>query len=309
MNSPLRKPMLSFAVLSIIFISCQPNQIKEGTKDVAADQTEKILTPEEQEIIAAVEKLLFAAGNYNIHDLDEMTSDKAMIGVSSLKDGVWSNSEITIDEYFESVRNREPRPYCEIPTDYDIIVTEGRLALVRADAILHRNGIPQTREINHFTMMKEDVNWTFLNISFTVDQVAEKDRKFDLDIFARSYAQAWGSTRPEFVALYFAENGSLQVNDGDPAVGREAIANVAMGFMTDLADMIVRFDSLVPKFNGTEFHWTLIATNSGPGGTGNKVEVSGYELWQLDESGLIQKSLGSFPTTEYNRQLKIGVDH
>jgi hypothetical protein len=107
--------------LCIICISCQPNQDKADlTEDVAADPAEKVLNPEEEEIIAAVEKLLFAAGNYNIHDLDEMTSDKAMIGVSILKDGVWSNSEITIDEYFESVRNREPRPYCEIPTDYDI---------------------------------------------------------------------------------------------------------------------------------------------------------------------------------------------
>ena len=78
--------------------------------------------------------------------------------------------------------------------------------------------------------------------------------------------------------------------------------------MTDLPDMIVRFDSLVPKSNGTEFHWTLTATNSGPRGTGNKVEVSGYELWQLEDNGLINNSQGNFPTQEYNRQLKSGID-
>jgi nuclear transport factor 2 (NTF2) superfamily protein len=132
--------------------------------------------------------------------------------------------------------------------------------------------------------------------------------EFDFEIFAKSYAQAWSGRRPQFVALYFEENGSLRVNDGAAAEGREEISKVAQGFMTDLPDMLVRFDSLVTKTKGTEFHWTLIATNSGPGGTGNKVKVSGFELWQIGENGLIQKSQGNFPSEEYNRQLEFGLD-
>jgi len=79
--------------------------------------------------------------------------------------------------------------------------------------------------------------------------------------------------------------------------------------MTDLPDMVVRFDSLVTRSNGTEFHWTLTATNSGPGGTGKKVRVSGYEFWQISKEGLISKSQGHFSTEEYNRQLEFGVDN
>jgi len=71
--------------------------------------------------------------------------------------------------------------------------------------------------------------------------------------------------------------------------------------------MIVQFDSLVPKSNGAEFHWTLIATNTGPGGTGNKVKVSGFELWKMSENGLIKESRGYFPSEEFDRQLKFGV--
>ncbi|MEN8787976.1 MAG: hypothetical protein ABF295_00570, partial [Flavobacteriaceae bacterium] len=55
---------------------------------------------DEEEIKTAIEKLLFAAGNYNIEDLDDMVSDKAMLGISSFKDGVWKNSEISINEFF-----------------------------------------------------------------------------------------------------------------------------------------------------------------------------------------------------------------
>lgn len=39
--------------------------------------------------------------------------------------------------------------------------------------------------------MKGNETWKFLNISFTLEQLESVDKNFDLDIFARSYAQAW----------------------------------------------------------------------------------------------------------------------
>jgi len=271
MNNFLRTPLLYATVLFIFISGCQSNLDKPVVTENSTTEI-KETTPnlEEAAIKTAIEELLFAVGNSNIEVLDAMMSDKAMLGISSLKDGVWSNTEIAIGDFFASVKERERSPYYEIPNDYDILVTEGRIAMVRADGFLYRYGIPQTREINHFTLMKENGKWRFLNISWTVERIAEEKKQYDLEIFARSYAQAWGSNRPNFVASYFAEDGAIQVNDGDPAIGRTAITKVAQGFMTDLPDMRVRYDSLVSKSNGTEFHWTLIATNSGPGGTGKK---------------------------------------
>ena len=125
--------------------------------------------------------------------------------------------------------------------------------------------------------------------------------------FGKKYAAAWCSQKPETVAAFFATNGSLKVNADTPAVGREAITKVAQGFMTAFPDMIVAMDTVFTSFNGTEFHWTLTGTNSGPGGTGNKVKITGFEVWTFDENGLIEKSIGSFDADEYNRQLKVGV--
>ena len=71
--------------------------------------------------------------------------------------------------------------------------------------------------------------------------------------------------------------------------------------------MIVAMDSLVTNPNETEFHGTLTGTNSGSGETGNKVKISGFELWHFDKNGLINESMGSFDAHEYNRQLKVGV--
>src|SRR5436190_12236237 len=107
-----------------------------------------------------------------------------------------------------------------------------------------------------------------------------------LTYFGKKYSEAWCSQTPESVAAFFATDGSLKVNADSPAVGREAITKVAQGFMAAFPDMIVAMDSLTTKPNGTEFHWTLTGTNSGPGGTGNKVKVSGFELWHFDKDGL-----------------------
>ena len=127
----------------------------------------------------------------------------------------------------------------------------------------------------------------------------------NLSEFAKRYAKAWCSQNPENVAASFAENGSLKVNNDAPAVGRAAIAEIARGFMRDFPDMTVTFDKLEPRADGAAFHWRLTGTYAG---TGNQVRVSGYELWKIDNSGLIAESKGHFDAVEYQRQLKHGVN-
>ena len=121
--------------------------------------------------------------------------------------------------------------------------------------------------------------------------------------FGINYAKAWSSQIPEKVAEYFAVDASLTVNNGEPSIGSEAIINVAKGFMDAFPDMVVTMDSLVTKLDKKQFHWTLIGTNTGPNGTGNKVNISGFEEWTLNKNGLVQKSNGCFDEEDYNRQL------
>ena len=121
--------------------------------------------------------------------------------------------------------------------------------------------------------------------------------------FGQRYAKAWCSQNPESVAAFYAENGSLSVNGGPPAVGRAAITEVARGFMRDLPDMVVMMDKVTRDSEGTRFNWTFTGTNTGPGGTGKRVCISGYELWRIDNDGLIAESKGHFDSAEYERQL------
>ena|ERR1700676_4970436 len=130
----------------------------------------------------------------------------------------------------------------------------------------------------------------------------------ELNKLAKRYAEAWCSQDPERVAAFFAERGSITINNGPPAAGRAAIAKEAQAFMTTFPDMIVTMDKVSPDSDGTKFHWTLTGTNTGPGGTGKRVRISGYELWKIDNDGLIAESKGHFDSAEYERQLKEGVN-
>ena len=130
----------------------------------------------------------------------------------------------------------------------------------------------------------------------------------ELTRFAQRYAKAWCRQNPESVAAFFAERGSISINDGPPEVGRAAIAKAAQAFMTTFPEMVVTMDKVVHDEEGTKFHWTLTGTNTGPGGTGKRVRISGYELWQFDKDGLLAESKGNFDAAEYERQIKLGVD-
>jgi uncharacterized protein (TIGR02246 family) len=121
---------------------------------------------------------------------------------------------------------------------------------------------------------------------------------------AETYTAAWCSQHAASVAALYEEDGSLSVNDDPPAVGREAITQVALGFMTAFPDMQVVMDDLHLEDDGAIYHWTLTGTNTGPGGTGRSLRISGFEVWELGTNGLIFNSRGHYDRDEYRRQLE-----
>jgi hypothetical protein len=120
---------------------------------------------------------------------------------------------------------------------------------------------------------------------------------------AEGYTAAWCGGDPARVASFYEQGGSLTVNGAAPAVGREAIAEVARGFMTAFPHMRVVMDGLSAGDEGIIYRWTLTGTNTGPGGTGREVCISGREVWRIGEGGLIAESHGHFDEEEYLRQV------
>ena len=121
--------------------------------------------------------------------------------------------------------------------------------------------------------------------------------------FAKSYTAAWCSGDCAKVAAHYSPEGWLRINGGEAAKGRGAIASSAQEFMTTFPDFRVAMDNLVTTSDGAEYHWTLTGTHTKPGGIGNRVRISGREIWKISEEGLITESEGHFNAADYQRQL------
>jgi predicted ester cyclase len=126
--------------------------------------------------------------------------------------------------------------------------------------------------------------------------------------FAQRYTAAWCShDGPERGSLLLAE-WALSINGGTPAVGRSAITAAAQEFMSAFPDLQVLMDDLQIKGHRAVYHWTLIGTNNGLGGTGHRVRISGFEQWEFSGDGLIARSQGCFDNADYRRQLENGFE-
>ena len=112
--------------------------------------------------------------------------------------------------------------------------------------------------------------------------------------FGRRYTEAWCSHAPESVASFYDESGRITINSGEPSEGRHAIAEMARGFFEAFPNLVVKMDNVRTSGTHAVYLWTLEGTNTGPGGTGNRVEVSGWEYWRFSNEGLIAESQGHF---------------
>ena len=121
--------------------------------------------------------------------------------------------------------------------------------------------------------------------------------------FAESYAEAWCSHDPARVAEHYAPGGTIAINGGEPT----EIVEAARSFMTAFPDIQVFLDDLVFGDEAVEFHWTFTGANTGPGGTGKQVRISGFEEWTFDADGLVAEARGHYDQTEYDRQLESGA--
>ena len=61
---------------------------------------------------------------------------------------------------------------------------------------------------------------------------------------ATGYTTAWCSGDPAAVASFYAENGQIAINRGDPLIGRAAITEMAAGFHAEFPDLVILCDSI-----------------------------------------------------------------
>jgi len=121
--------------------------------------------------------------------------------------------------------------------------------------------------------------------------------------FARSYTEAWCSHDRARVAGHYTPGGTIAINGGEPT----EMTEVADSFITAFPDIQVFLDDVVFKDDVVEYGWTFTGTNTGPGGTGKSVRISGFEEWTFGDDGLVAEARGNYDQSEYDRQLQHGA--
>lgn len=122
----------------------------------------------------------------------------------------------------------------------------------------------------------------------------------DIEKIAADYTAAWNSKKPEAVASFYAEDGEIVINRGEPWSGRARVADMAAGFYADVPDLTLTCDAVRPAGDHAIYVWTFTGHDAG---TGNPLSIQGWEEWDLDGDMKVKASRGWFDGDDYARQV------
>lgn len=116
---------------------------------------------------------------------------------------------------------------------------------------------------------------------------------------ADAYTAAWNSGSAQAVAEFYAKDGGIVINRGEPWQGRDRVAQMASGFFSDVPDLKLVCDGLRCAGDHVVYLWTFTGTHSG---TKRPLRVSGWEEWDLDADYKVKASRGWYDADDYTRQ-------
>ncbi len=117
---------------------------------------------------------------------------------------------------------------------------------------------------------------------------------------ADAHCAAWTARDANTVAARYAEVTTFGMNGGDPMTTRDEIAEMAAGFMAEFPDLRLVCDHVLVAERHMVYAWTFTGRHLE---TGNAVQFSGWEEWDLDDDLRVTKSLGWYDVADYERQV------
>lgn len=126
---------------------------------------------DEAAVRTAVEHFLDVLGNRRLDELPALFAPKATMVVVRLREGQWSHTTSTSDEFLASLRAQAtPTVFREPLTNVSVHVEDGHLAFVRADFTVVIDGQVRSHGVDYFTLVKDGGAWKIANASYTSKQ-------------------------------------------------------------------------------------------------------------------------------------------
>jgi hypothetical protein len=115
-----------------------------------------------------VESFLLHLGD---HDWDKVAADlasKAIVIVTRDRNGEWTNSYQTGEEWLAALkRNPNPVSFREPITNVKVTIDSDRLAYLRGDFQVMRDGQAQSKGVDQFTLVRESGGWKIAAVAYT----------------------------------------------------------------------------------------------------------------------------------------------
>jgi hypothetical protein len=184
----------------------------------------------------------------------------------------FAGSDVTMSAYFKAL------PHLYVRIDYEDMTGNKYEQVYRLDT-------------ESWTRLIEPNHIVFFTGKFSVatlpEYLLQQAPESALMALALRYCDSWSSHHAEQIARYFAESGSLIINDEPRAVGRSKITALARTWMATIPDGVLKFDRLVDKGDRKILYWTLV---SAKGPDGKPVHIDGTEEWRLTDDGTIAEA-------------------
>ena len=115
-----------------------------------------------------VERFLLHLGD---HEFDKVAADlapKALVIVARERDGQWSNSFQSGDEWVAALKkNPNPTTFREPITNVAVTVDSDHLAYLRADFQIMRDGKAVSHGVDQFTLVRDGSTWKLAVVAYT----------------------------------------------------------------------------------------------------------------------------------------------
>jgi hypothetical protein len=125
---------------------------------------------DEKAVQSAVESFLTRLGDHQYDTLDADFTPKAIIVVTRQRPGSteWTNSYQTAEEWMATLKkNPNPTTFREPITDVKVTIDSDRLAFLRADFQVIREGKAVSSGVDQFTLLREPSGWKIAAIAYT----------------------------------------------------------------------------------------------------------------------------------------------
>ncbi len=129
----------------------------------------EMTAPARRDVQRRVEEFLTKLGKRDVAGVRGMLAPRALVAVvRQQRDGSFANSFQARDEFLAQFEKNAGQPAFEEPlTNVIVTIDSDRLAYVRADFTVVRDGKVQSSGVDHFTLLKEQDGWKIAVIAYT----------------------------------------------------------------------------------------------------------------------------------------------